>query len=234
MTVVTGYQGAVLYHSVTSHVKYSKRSLDHQHRTLHQLCARRASSKHASHASIRFVISSIVVVHHRLERDQTCTALLAKLRFSPRPPLPASRAQSRTAPSALPWKPAATPFPAPSSLPASLPMLKPALKLNAESTTTTPADTTQVSSVGDTNSSSALLERRTFFTMRRSLLDARPRLSHLALSPLRSGEVEVVVVECRRSVGRKIGAWRSKAGELAGKADSGIRRNAIGSILLLR
>jgi len=122
--------------------------------------------------------------------------------------------------------------------PASLPTAYPAEKLSALKTTTTPALTTQVSSVGDTNSSSALYAvdvARRFFTARRSLdalrLAGLRLLSFAAVRPSADAEAEVEV-DVRRIVGWKVGSGTvgGERGRAPGSADSGTRRSVLGSM----
>ena len=111
----------------------------------------------------------------------------------------------------------------------------------ADSTTTTPADTTHVSSVGEIAAGSDDEAWRDFLAglLRRDLEGEDLRLARWRSLVMRSvagdGELEVVDVEARRRVGLKVGSWMVAVGCwdcCCGRADSGMRRKDIGSTLL--
>lgn len=114
----------------------------------------------------------------------------------------------------------------------------------ADSTTTTPADTTHVSSVGEMAAGSDDETWRDFLAglLRRDLEGEDLRLVRWRSLVMRSvagdGELEVVDVEARRRVGLNVGSWMVAVGCwvccCCGRADSGMRRKDIGSTLLPR
>ena len=88
----------------------------------------------------------------------------------------------------------------------------------ADSTTTTPADTTHVSSVGEIAAGSDDEAWRDFLAglLRRDLEGEDLRLARWRSLVMRSvagdGELEVVDVEARRRVGLKVGSWMVAVG----------------------
>lgn len=113
----------------------------------------------------------------------------------------------------------------------------------ADSTTTTPADTTHVSSVGEMAAGSEAWRDFLAGLLRRDLEGEDLRLARWRSLVMRSvagdGELEVVDVEVRRRVGLNVGSWMVAVGccccwVCCGRADSGMRRKDIGSTLLPR